>query len=347
MTADLRRPTTDVDPLERDLHRLYAVEPSPSVLARLDDRVHGGQRTWIPATSSRPRPRPGKRVGLVGLLAATLLVGGATGNLQALYLAVAGPFDVPWHRGEEIGISDVVDGYRVTIDRAYADATRLALAISVVDELERPGTTQLMAMSTVVMDQDGEYTSGGGAVSTPDGPFAAVNVAWKTPSVLPLPSGRRSLEVVVPFIMVRDDSTAPPDTDPDEWWPWRRHAGPWRFEFDVNVDGGTTISPDAIAEVDGVTVRVSRVIAASDIIRVEARVDGAPADDSWAPIGTISHGGRTARFVMSGDEGDGSVVLMTDGGLGTAGGEWTIMIEELVGGSERLAGPWVLTFTQP
>lgn len=39
---------------------------------------------------------------------------------------LAGPFDVPWHRGEEIGLSQTVDGYTVTIDCAYADAARLA-----------------------------------------------------------------------------------------------------------------------------------------------------------------------------------------------------------------------------
>jgi hypothetical protein len=344
MTADLLRPWGD--PLEADLLTLFAAQPSAAAMGRLDERMEGRLRAWDPLAGRRSRGRTGRRAGLIGLLAAALVVGGATGNLQALYLVVAGPFDLPWHRGEAIGQSQVVDGYRVTIDRAYADATRLALAISVVDEHRRPGTTQVMAMSTVVTDAGGEY-GGFGATSSPDGAFAAVNVAWKVPATLPLPSGPRAFKVVVPFIMVRDDASPPPNADAIEWTPWRRHAGPWTFEFELDVDGGTTMLPDAVADVDGVTVRVTRVIAASDIVRVEARVEGAPEDDVWAPVGTITHGGLSARFVMSSFEDDGSVALVTDGGLGDELGAWTITFDDLVGGAGNLSGPWVLSFDGP
>lgn len=342
MTADIHRPTGN-DQLDADLTALFAVRPSPAVLARLDDRVQGRLRGWEPSLR-HSRLRPGRRAGLIGLLAATLAIGGATGSLQALYAVIWGPFDVPWNRGAAVEMSQVVDGYRVTIDRAYADATRLALAISVVDELERPGTTQVEAMSAVVTDESGEY-GGMGATSSPDGPFAAVNVAWKVPAALPLPAGRRSFNVVVPFIRVRSDETPPPNADDIDWSPWREHAGPWAFDFELDVDGGTTMQPEIAAEVDGVTVRVARVIAASNIVRVEARVEGI--DGSWAPIGSISHGGRTVRFVVSSFEADGSIGLMTEGGLPDAPGEWTITFDELVGDSERLPGPWVFRFSGP
>jgi len=51
----------------------------------------------------------------------------------------------------------------VTLDRAYADATRLGLAILVVDERRRPGITQLEAFSTVVSDVSGQYGGMGAA----------------------------------------------------------------------------------------------------------------------------------------------------------------------------------------
>ncbi len=342
MTADLDRRERDGGPLESELRAAFTSRPAAATLDRIDDRVRERLTTWNPAARQRPR-RAGRRAGLIGLLAAVVVVGGATGNLQALYAVIAGPFDVPWHRGDEIGMSQVVDGYRVTIDRAYADASRLALAISVVDERQRPGVTQLMAFSTIVTDEDGEY-GGMGATSSPDGPFAAVNVAWKVPAALPLPSGPRTIRVELPFIMVRDDSTPPPDVNDDTWSPWTEYPGPWTFEFTLDVDGGLTIEPDAAAEVDGVTVHVSRVIASSGIVRVEARVEGAPDDGPWGPIGSISHGGRTARFVASSLEGETSVVMLTDGGLPDGPGDWTVTFDELVGGSMRLAGPWVLTF---
>jgi len=341
MTVDLRRPLTD--PLELDLHAVFDSDAPPAVLEKLDRRIDARLQTWDPSASRQSRRRAGRKVAIIGLLAAALVIGGASGNLQALYLLAAGPFDLPWHRGEAIGLSQTVDGYTVTIDRAYADATRLALAISVVDEKRRPGITQVSAMGTIVTDEDGEY-GGVGATSTPDGPFAAVNVAWKVPPVLPLPSGKRTFKVVIPSIRVRDDSI-PPAND-DTWSPWHEHAGPWTYEFELDVDGGMTITPDASVEKDGVTVHVSRVIAASNIVRVDARIDGAPEDDPWSPIGSITHGGRTARFVASSLEDDGTVALYTESGLGDGHGTWTITFDELVGNA-RMAGPWVFEFDGP
>jgi hypothetical protein len=340
MTADIRPPS---DLLEADLRAAFQTAPAPGVLDRVDRRISERLAAWEPAVGRHPRRRAGRSMTILGLLAATLVLVGATGNMQALYLLAAGPFDLPWHRGVALDLSQSVDGYRVTIDRAYADATRLALAISVVDEQRRAGVTQVSAMRTIVADADGEY-GGMGATSTPDGRFAAVNVVWKAPAVLPLPSGPRTFEVVIPSIQVRGDDV-PPASD-DEWSPWREHAGPWTFEFVLDVDGGTTMTPDATAEVDGVTVRVSRVIAAPSIVRVEAKIDGAPEGDSWAPVGSVSHAGRTARFVASRVEEDGTVVLFTERGLGEGRGHWSITFDELVGNS-RIAGPWILNFDGP
>lgn len=340
---------TPVGALDADLLDLFAVQPPPAVIDRLDERVGRSLRAWTPPAVGRSRLRPGRKAGVVGLLAAALAVGGATGSLQALYLTLWGPFDVPWHRGVELGLSEVVDGYRVTLDRAYADSTRLALAISVVDEARRPGTTQLMAMSAVVTDEAGEY-SGMGATSSPDGPYGAVNVAWKVPPALPLPAGPRQFHVVVPFIMVRDDSTPPPDAagDADAWWPWREHAGPWTFDFELDVDGGTVVTPNAVSEVDGAEVTVSRLIATPSIVRLEMRVGGDLPPGNWAPVGRVQHEGRTLRFVVSSREPDGSVVVLTDGGVPDASGAWTVTVEELVGpGDLRPAGPWVMEFSAP
>lgn len=346
-TTDANRPNlAPSDRLEADLLDLFAVQPSASVADRLDDRMQRALRAWNPRAAQRSRLRPGRRAGVIGLLAATVAIGGASGSLQGLYRLLAGPFDLPWHRGVELNLSQVVDGYRVTIDRAYADATRLALAISVVDELQREGTTQVEAFGAIVTDESGEY-GGIGAASSPDGPFAAANVAWKTPAALPLPAGPRQFHVVLPFIGVRDDSTPPPNADEIAWDPWHRYPGPWTFDFELIVDGGTTVTPNAVAEIDGVQVKVSRVIAASNIVRVEMRVDGAVPADSWGPIGEVRHGDRTLKFVVSSFEPDGTIALMTDGGVDDASGDWTVIVDELVGGDARLPGPWVLHFEAP
>jgi hypothetical protein len=353
-TTDAQTRTfSPTDRLEADLIEVFAVLPSAANVDGLDQRIRSALLAWSPVTARPRRLRPGRRAGLFGILAATFVLGGATGSLQGLYFFLAGPFDVPWHRGDAIGLSQTVDGYTVTIDRAYADATRLALAISVVDERKRDGTTQISAFSTVVTDQDGEYVSGGGAMSRPDGAFAAVNVAWKQPATLPLPAGRRQLHVVLPFIMVRDDSTPPPETDEDanKWDPWHRVAGPWTFDFEVVAAGGTTITPAAVAEIDGVRVSVPRLIAADRVVRVEIRIDGDLPPGGWSPVGEVRHGNKVLPFVFGDlDAGpDNLLAFMTDGGVADATGEWTVTIKEVINGNgdQRLQGPWILRFTAP
>jgi hypothetical protein len=334
--------------LEASLADLFAVDIPAGVLDRLDERVRRGLETWRPRAIRRSRFRPGRRAGVVGLLAAVLAIGGANGSLRALYLLAAGPFDLPWHRGAELNLSQTVDGYEVTLDRAYADATRLALAISVVDERRRPGTTQLEAFGTIVTDSSGEY-GGIGATSNPDGAFAAVNVAWKTPPVLPLPAGPRHFHVVLPSIGVRDDSTPPPDADAVGWSPWHRYPGPWTFDFELNVDGGTTVTPNAVAKADGIQVTVTRLIAASSIVRVELKIDGNVGAGGWSPIGDVRHGGKVVPFVVGSFEPDGTIALLTDGGAGDPSGTWTVTINSVASpdGSAQPTGPWVMQFDVP
>jgi hypothetical protein len=348
-TTDRSRLATALgDPLERDLLELFALHPPQALRRRIDRRIEIVLREWrARPAAQRHASRPGRRTAIVGALATALVLAGATGGLQQLYLFLNGPFDLPWHRGVEINQSRVIDGYRVTVERAYADATRLALAISVADEWGRPGTTQLAAMAATVTDEDGEYTSGGGSTSAPHGPFAAANVTWKTPARLPLPAGDRALHVVVPSIMVRDDATPPPTEDP-EWNPWRTVPGPWVFDIVVPVDGGgATLTPNAVVDAGDLTIAVPRVIAAPGVVRLEMRIDGEPSDVGWAPVGEIRHAGRVLKFVMTSWDADGSVIVLTDRGVQDAAGEWLIQIDRLSGGARDVEGPWVIRFDAP
>ncbi len=109
-------------------------------------------------------------------------------------------------------------------------------------------------------------------------------------------------------------------------------AGPWTFDFEVIVDGGTTVTPNAIAEVDGVRVTVPRLIAASNIVRVEMRIDGDLPPGDWTPIGEVRHRNKVLPFVVGDlDAGpDGMLAFMTDGGVPNASGEWTVTVKELI-----------------
>ncbi len=119
------------------------------------------------------------------------------------------------------------------------------------------------------------------------------------------------------------------------------------FDFELIVDGGTTITPDVVAEVDGVQVKVSHLIAATNITRVELQIGGTLPADSWGAVGNVRHDGRVLQFVVGEVDSDGTIAVLTDGGVDDATGEWTVTVDELVGGDARLAGPWVLRFSSP
>jgi hypothetical protein len=296
-----------------------------------------------------------RRARVVGLLAAALVVAGA-GGMLGLYQSLGGVFDrgfsVAWDRGHAFGVSQTVDGYRVTIDRAYSDGSRLMLAISVADELERPGTTQLMAMYAEVSDEAGRYMGAGVAESSPSGPFVAANILWLLPPEMPLPEGPRQVHVVVPHIFVRGDATPPPDSEESDWDPYRKKLGPWTFDIDVPVEGGGTVAtPDAVAEVDGVSVSLSRIAISASGVRVELRVDGADPDAGWSAIGRVRHEFGEAPFQVGRRDAAGTIDVQTNGGFDDTSGAWTVEITELVGETEdgqvRLAGPWLLEFSLP
>jgi hypothetical protein len=187
-----------------------------------------------------------------------------------------------------------------------------------------------------------------GGTSRPDGRFAANGVMWKTPPALPLPSGPRTIRVEVPWVMWRDDAAPPVDADDNSWNPWHQHAGSWTFEFEIDVDGGTAITPDVTATAGGVQVGLERVVAASNIVRLELQIDDLLGrDDDWSPVGEVRRGDRLLRFTMGQVKPSGAYVILTDGGVGDASGEWTVTITELVGAEDRLQGPWVLRFDVP
>jgi hypothetical protein len=51
---------------------------------------------------------------------------------------------------------------------------------------------------------------------------------------------------------------------------------------------------------------------------------------------------------VSGTEPDGTIVLMTNGGMGDSPGDWTVTVDALVGpGDSRLRCPWVLRVAGP
>src|SRR5436309_586884 len=111
--------------LEQSLVAAFASEPSTASAQTMSERISAA----VVAAQGRPRsgrrrlPALSRRARMVGLLAAILVVGGAGGGVLGLYDEMVGSFGgwrTAWDQGDVVGVSTVVDGYRVTIERAYA-----------------------------------------------------------------------------------------------------------------------------------------------------------------------------------------------------------------------------------
>ena len=92
------------------------------------------------------------------LLAAVLaIVGGATTSLFMLYGSFGGDaYQYAWKHATMLGLTQTDQGYTVTLEAAYADASQMMLAVSVVDARNR-GWSRLDASSA-----DARFTDGTG-----------------------------------------------------------------------------------------------------------------------------------------------------------------------------------------
>jgi hypothetical protein len=343
-------------PLDAALGDLLAFEPRPELVARLDERVNLAAAT-LGAASPRVgrRFRSTRRRKVLGLLAAAVILagaGGALGLYEGMGAGLEVGFGLQLDRSVAVGATEVRDGYRVTIDRAYIDAERLMLAIVVTDELKRPEVDGLMAMYAVVTDQAGEWQGAGGATSRPIGQWSAANVLWRLAPVAPLPAGTQRLHVVVPHIFVRDNTIVPPVSEDQEWNPYRQVNGPWTFDIELAVDGGAAVAtPDAVHTIAGVPVTLEQVIVGPSAIRIEMGVDD-PSRATWAFSGQVRRGNQTFPIVI-GKLGTDHVELQADGGAQDASGDWSLVISEATrigfgdAEEERLAGPWTFDFHIP
>jgi hypothetical protein len=120
----------------------------------------------------------------------------------------------------------------------------------------------------------------------------------------------------------------------------------------MNVDGGTTVTPNAVAKADDIRATITRLIAAPSIVRVDLRLEGTPGPDGWNPVGEARHDGQVMRFVVASFEPDGTIALMTDGGVGDASGHWTVTFTSLattdeLTGAAATGARWVMEFDVP
>ena len=337
---------TTNDELEPGLGRAFAFEPSATSTQGMDRRV-AAAIAGAGRVQAGPRPMVGRPVrrrwfafAIAGLALALVA---ATTSLMGLYAGMGGDaYRIAWDRGQAVGLSQTRDGYRVTVERAYADGASLMLAVSVVDT-EGRGHSQVGAagMELALAGTPYEPLFGQGA---PLDERASANVWWFAADDLVLP-GTREITVTVPAIEVRDNATPPPSSAEATWNPWHEVTGPWTFTFDLPIAGGAVVEPGVSASAAGIELSLDQVLISPTRVRAQLVASGA-SGGAWAIVGRVLHNGRVLT------DGGGPVVagdlqLTTGTGVDDARGEWRVVVDELVGMSERTAGPWEFRFTVP
>ena len=351
--ADALIPPTLLD-LEARLERAFGADPTPAQLAAIDARVSAAVAVPRPAARRVGRPRHVWRAVL--LAAALVVLGGAGTTLLSLYRGMGGDgYRVAWDHSTKLGLSQVHDGYRVTLEAAYADAAQTMLAISILDTAT--GRSRgVMIYGADLTDETGrtyQMTSGG---STPADSSSSVNTVWyETPGDGTL-SGTHHFVLTLPDIGVRyvspSFSVLPDGGSTGD--PWHTVAGPWRFAFDLAIAPGIRLSPAATATSNGVTATLESILVSPTTVRLELTYAGLPDDgSSWASVATVLHNGEQLAVGTSWLSRDPAVAetITTVTGTDIASGSWVVRIDELVGdgpnGQVRLQGPWEVRFTAP
>jgi hypothetical protein len=346
--------------LEASLEMAFGADPTPRQVEMIDRRVSAVMQAPQPVAilAQRPAHRPRRRWGVALLAAAALVVLVAAGtSLLSMYPIVrSGGYGLAWDRSTKLGISQVHDGYRVTLEAGYADAAQTMLAISIIDT-QGGRNGGVMVQDADLTDEAGRtYPLGRGVgAGAPAYDSSSVNMVWfDTPGDGSL-SGTHHFVLTMPDIGVRQVapsfSIRPTGTGVGD--PWGSVAGPWRFEFDLAIAPGTVLTPAETATVKGVTATVGSVLVAPTTVRMQLRFDGLPDGGFWAPVGTVEHNGEQLALGVTSISSDPTAweTLTTETGADSASGSWTIRIDELVGGGPegetRLAGPWTIIFTAP
>ena len=334
--------------LESRLVDAYTVVIPPQLGARLEQRVSAAIDLWRPSSSAGPLPASPRRrrLALIPVLLAVFMVTAAAAAGVFHFYDQAG--GLAWQRAEHLGLVQTVDGYRLTLERAYADGNRMLVGITVVDEQNR-GWSQVAVDDATVTDSFGGRWEEASGMSSPEGGGVATNLIWFEAAPGPGVPGRRAFSLSVPEVSVIKAASTPT--------PWRNVEVDVLFSFDLTVAGGAQATPHAAAESNGVTITLDRIVASPSAVRLELDVAGIPpAATAWAPIMSVRHAGVDLAVVFTTSGGGSGTTNWTSRGFDDTSGEWIVTVTEEVaeqyaeGTADtqiRLHGPWIIHFTMP
>lgn len=286
--------------------------------------------------------------------------------------------------GHEIGLSQTIDGFTVTLDWAYADGNRMTLAYTI----QAPQNSQYVTLSghhrltlrdsgldvpmwmgmNGVVDTNGEFFKAG------QNPISDRSISVNTYDLSTFPIDGRDvldLRLEMPVYAVTADQHAVlHDPARTERWTHEEYValvdgpdGVFAFDFTLPLDGEQRILNTPLTATDNdITLTLQRVVVTPSQVRfVLCLVPPAP-DRKWTAIphlaangGDVAGGGAVSDIANVGEAANQSCMqYLYNAGMYDYRGEWRLEITELVGfGSgggndqQRIAGSWVFEFTVP
>ena len=345
--------------------------PDPRAAEAIDSRVRA-----LASTSAAPSGRVARRRRLtgravLGLALALLALAAAGGGLMSLYRGIVDvnpAFRLEWDRATPLGISQSGEGYRTTVERAYADIHGVMVAVSVSDS-QGCASNGAVRGSVVLTDDLGGHYEMWGAASDPNDASSAANVLWFSARP-PLLAGPRTFHLTLPSVGAADPRLGSPSPES------RGVAGPFTFTFPLEVHGGSSVAVEASTthagtvtfvgpavpdvhvgdDVEHLTVRIHHISATDATIRATIEISGWTYQGAdWSPIAAFVHGGSTFAVATAWAAAPGpGTELEALASTSTRSGPWTLRIDEIVAdvgvdgaGQIRVAGPWVVPFSLP
>lgn len=324
------------DELERRLFGLFAYPMSADQVAAVHARLAAASTPTAPRVPfRRSRSRLVRGLVLAALLT-LLVVAAAVASLELLERVVSEA-----EPGSRTAFDDAValditvqtPAGDLTIDRGYADANRVMLAL-VMPSADVHGFLRLT-------DGAGREwrTFASASVSEESGTTAFVET-WIAPE--PIAPGDLA------FTLVSQDPEHPDEPDASS------------VEFVLPVVAGSTVTPEQSVEREEITMTLHSFTVTATSVHAQVTAGPLDADRSWAAASlTYELDGANPLAEAGGFEieledvaGVGRRLLGVDAGVEDAAGEWTFRIGELVGADAegeqvRIAGPWEFSFTLP
>ncbi len=338
----------------------------PAIRARLQPRRQPSP--WAKLT-------PAARLGLALLILTLFLAMSAGVYAVAPILSRAFQMDdglryIEWAKlGQEVNLSQTVDGFTVTLQRVYADANRIVIGYTVSSPPGQRYANFHLTQARLIDDKGTVFSSGvigvGAGVEAGTGgyvdSFDAAGVQG-TPDVLHLRLVT-NLDIIplvtaqVSPIVTRkseDPSVTIAEVLPQPKGPI---IGPFTFDFSVAFIPGRVVQVQQTVEKSGIAVRLERVVVTPSETRAILCLktpSGEPMH--WTPIvglaarGKSSHAGAISGGSEIGESGCYRYSVFFS--YYDQPGEWTLTVKEVVdltqpGKQTRLSGPWVFRFRVP